>query len=176
MERISELAHTVCFFIFPVALCLCCRPQAFSSCRKKGLLFIAVLGFLMVVASHCRTQLQARASVVVAQQLWSTDLIAPWQVGSSQSKDWTRVPCIDRWILMHCTTREIQGILFLIIIYCVIILFLQHSPKASPNVTGDITIFLHFLTEKAWIPLQTALWWCGFNNHQHHHLPAFRWL
>ena len=34
-------------------------------------------------------------------------LVAPWHVGSSWTKNWTCVPCIGRWILNHCTTREV---------------------------------------------------------------------
>ena len=41
-----------------------------------------------------------------AQQLWHTGLVAPWHVGSSQTRARTRVPCIGRWILNHCATRE----------------------------------------------------------------------
>ena len=41
-----------------------------------------------------------------AQQLWLTGLVAPWHVGSSQTRAQTRVPCISRQILNHCTTRE----------------------------------------------------------------------
>ena len=33
-------------------------------------------------------------------------LVAPWHVGSSQTRARTRVPCIGRQILNHCTTRE----------------------------------------------------------------------
>ena len=33
-------------------------------------------------------------------------LVAPWHVGSSQTRAWTRVPCLGRRILNHCATRE----------------------------------------------------------------------
>ena len=49
------------------------------------------------------------ASVVVARRLSSCSaraLVSPRHVGSSQTRAWTRVPCIGRWILNHCTTRE----------------------------------------------------------------------
>ena len=42
-------------------------------------------------------------SVVVAH-----GLCCPWHVGSSQSRDWTHVPCVGRWILNHWTTREVH--------------------------------------------------------------------
>jgi len=33
-------------------------------------------------------------------------LVALWHVGSSQTRNWTRFPCIAWWILNHSTTRE----------------------------------------------------------------------
>ena len=40
------------------------------------------------------------------------DLVALQHVGSSRTRDWTCVPCIGRWILNHCTTREVPIIVF----------------------------------------------------------------
>ena len=70
--------------------------------------------------SCCGAQaLGTRASVVVArgfsscgtqaQQLWFTGLVAPRHVGSSRIRARTRVPCIGRQILNHCTTREVRA-------------------------------------------------------------------
>ena len=60
-------------------------------------------------ASHCggffccgARALGARASVVV----WHAGLVAPWHVGSSQTRARTRVSSIGTWILNHCATRE----------------------------------------------------------------------
>ena len=39
--------------------------------------------------------------------MWHTGLVAPWHVGSSQTRDGTCVPCIGRRILIHCATREV---------------------------------------------------------------------
>ena len=39
------------FYLFLAALGLRCCAQAFSSCRERGLLFIAVHGLLIAVAS-----------------------------------------------------------------------------------------------------------------------------
>ena len=41
-----------------------------------------------------------------AQSLWRMGLVAPRHVGSSWTRDQTRVPCIGRRILNHCATRE----------------------------------------------------------------------
>ena len=52
---------------------LCCRVPAFSSCGKRGLLFVAVRGLLIAVASLCcgARALGVWASVVVAHGLSS---------------------------------------------------------------------------------------------------------
>ena len=76
--------------------------RAFSSCGKRGPLFIAVRGPLTIAASRCGAQ----APDAQAQQLWLTGLAAPRHVGSSQTRARTRVPCIGRQTPNHCTTRE----------------------------------------------------------------------
>ena len=48
-----------------------------------------------------------------AQQLWRTGFVAPWHVGSSRTRARTRVPCIGRWILNHCTTKEVPSVIVL---------------------------------------------------------------
>ena len=78
--------------------------RAFSSCGERGPLFIAVRGPLTVAASRCGAQ----TPDTQGQQLWLTGLVAPWHVGSSQTRARTRVPCIGRQILNHCATREAQ--------------------------------------------------------------------
>ena len=76
--------------------------RALSSCGKWGPLFITVRGPLTIAASRCGAQ----APDAQAQQLWLTGPVAPRHVGSSQARARTRVPCIGRWILNHCATRE----------------------------------------------------------------------
>ena len=44
-----------------------------------------------------------------AQWLWPMRLAAPQHVASSRTRDQTHVPCIDRWIVIYCPTREVQG-------------------------------------------------------------------
>ena len=51
-------------------------------------------------------QLWLMGSRAQAQQLWCMGPVAPWHVGSSRTRDWTRVPRTGRWIPNHCTTRE----------------------------------------------------------------------
>ena len=51
--------------------------------------------------------LQSPGSRAQSQQLWRTGLVAPQPVGSSWTRDRTRVPCIGRRILNHCTTSKV---------------------------------------------------------------------
>ena len=71
------------------------------------LFILDALGLCCYVwASHCGGFSGCRAQV---QVLWCICLIALQHVGSSQTRGWTYVPCIARWILNHWTTREVQG-------------------------------------------------------------------
>ena len=65
-------------------------------------------------ASHYRglSCCGAQAPDAQAQHLWLTGLVASRHVGSSQTRARTRVPCIGRQILNHCTTREAPGLVF----------------------------------------------------------------
>ena len=54
----------------------------------------------------------AQAPDAQAQQLWLTGLVAPWHMGSSQTRSRTRVPCIGRQTLNHYATREAPSVLF----------------------------------------------------------------
>ena len=111
------------------ALGLRCCTRAFCSCGEWGLLFVVVRGLLIAVASliaehrlqaqglqqlwHTVQQLWLAGSRAQAWQLWHTGLVAPQHVGSSRTRARTRVPCIGRQILNHCTTREVPGPRFL---------------------------------------------------------------
>ena len=77
--------------------------RAFSSCSKRGSLFIAVRGPLTIAASPvAEHRLQMRR----LSNCGSRGLVAPRHVGSSHTRARTRVPCIGRQILNHCATRE----------------------------------------------------------------------
>ena len=67
--------------------------------------------------SSCGTrpqQLWLAGSRAQAQPLWHTGLVALQHVGSSPTRTGTRVPCIGRWILNHCATREAPMRLFML--------------------------------------------------------------
>ena len=97
--------------------------RAFSSSEEWGL-----LSSCGVQASHgggfsrCRAQalgcMGFRSSSTSAleclfKQLWCRGLVAPRHVESSRTRHQIHVPCIGRQIPVHCTTREVQSMLFL---------------------------------------------------------------
>ena len=63
--------------------------------------------------------------------MWCTGLVAPRHVGSSRTRARTRVPCIGRWILNHCSTREALCLNFLSL--CL--------PSSSDGSTSDDILF-----------------------------------
>ena len=77
-----------------------CCIQAFPSCREQGHLLFQSMGSRYVgFSSWGSWALQCGLSRHMG-------LVAPWRVGSSQTRDRTHVPCIGRQILNHGTTRE----------------------------------------------------------------------
>ena len=75
-------------------------PRGCSSLRYVG----TSLRWLLLLPSMGSWHAGSR---VQAQQLWHMGLVAPQHVGSSQTRARTHVPCIGRWILNHCATREV---------------------------------------------------------------------
>ena len=107
--------HFKCFiiYLFLAVLGLHCCWWAFSSCSEQGL-----RSSCGARASHCggfscfRAQALGPVGSVVAKHRLSScgnrSLVAPWPVGSSQTRDQTRVSCIGRPILYRSATREVQ--------------------------------------------------------------------
>ena len=59
-------------------------------------------------------QLRLTGSRARTQQLWHMGLVAPQHVESSPTRCQTRVPCIGRRIPIHCATREVLLLHFLL--------------------------------------------------------------
>ena len=55
-----------------------------------------------------RSRLSQVGSHFPPGKLWCLGSVALRHVGSSQTRDQACVPCIDRWILNHCNTREVH--------------------------------------------------------------------
>ena len=82
-----------------------CCEQTFSSCSKRGLLFIAVHGLLTAVASLAGNT-GSRHTGFSSFNAWALLLHDMWDL--SGPSVWTHVPCIARWILNRCTIRKDQ--------------------------------------------------------------------
>ena len=78
--------------------------RVFSSCSMQALLFMAVPGLLIVGASLAA---ECMLFSVLAQKLGHMGFVALQHVKSSCTRDQIHGPCIGRWILIHCTTREV---------------------------------------------------------------------
>ena len=93
-------------YMFLSVLSLHCCPQAFFSCSKERHSCCSVWWLSLLRSTGSRRSGFSGCSSE-AQQSWCTDLVALWHVGSSQPRGWIHVPCIDRQILNHWTTREV---------------------------------------------------------------------
>ena len=118
-DILHSFYHTVSSFFFHwlhwilVAPSLVVESWGYSSCG--------------VQASHCSGFSCFRAWALGcldfnscsswAQYLWRKGLVAQKHVGSSQTRDWTGVQCIARWILNCWTTRETPILKFLHVFY-----------------------------------------------------------
>ena len=90
-----------------------------------GYSLVAVGGLLTVV----RLSLQSMGSR--AQYLWCTGLVAPRQVRSSPTRDWTHLLQIGRQILNYWTTREVPGSWYLLTTF-------THFPHLHPLATTEL--------------------------------------
>ena len=107
-------------FVAACGLSLVGASGGYSSLQCPGFSLTWFL-FLRSTGSRCTgfrscgaqaQQLRLVGSRAQAQQLWRTGLIALWHVGSSRTRDQTRVPCTGRQILNHCATREALFLFF----------------------------------------------------------------
>ena len=101
-------------FVAACRLSLVAVSRVYSLLQCAGfslqwLLLLRSMGSRCAGFRSCGTQAQQlwlAGSRAQAQQLWCTGLVALRHVGSSWIRARTRVPCIGRWILNHCATRE----------------------------------------------------------------------
>ena len=106
---------TYYYYCFLAVLGLRCCMWALPSCGERG-----PLSSCDMWASHCsgfscgREQALGKAGFSSCG-IWAYCLVA---CGTSWTRDLTRVPCIGRWILNHCTDREAPACLLIILIFC----------------------------------------------------------
>ena len=104
IQILSVFFWRVINFYISTMVGLCCCTQAFSS-DESGLL-------ILLLRNKDSTH---------------TGLVAPQFVGSSWTRDRTRVPCIARHILNHWTTREVPFVHFLIKLSAFLLMSCKHS-------------------------------------------------
>ena len=95
--------------------------RAFSSCSGRAAVLAACGPLAAERGSGARRPQQWPCPGSV---LWCTGLVALQHVESSQTRDRTRVPCIGRQILIHCTMKEVllfkvRSLIWLTISSCV---------------------------------------------------------
>ena len=113
------------FFGCPGSWLLCLG--FFSSCRVETPLHCGTR------ASHCHGFSCCRAKALEHRLsgCGRTDLVAPQNMKSSWTRDRTYVPCIGRWMLIHCTTREVRlahfqiGLWYIYLFYKKMVTYLQ---------------------------------------------------
>ena len=113
----SSLLHVGFLQLQQAGATLCCGAWAshcgaFSCCRAQALgtrASVVAVGGLSSCGGWAQ-QLWLVGSRAQAQQLWRTGLVAPWHMGSSWIRAQNPRPCIGRWILNHCATREVPSI------------------------------------------------------------------
>ena len=111
---VKWISHT---YILALLGLRCCK-RVFSSCREWGLLLCYLmfslqwLLLLQSVGSRWMgfSSCSSRALEHRLSSWWWTGLVAPRHVESFWTRNWICVPCISRWILIHCTTREVPAV------------------------------------------------------------------
>ena len=100
----------ISFFFFNNCILLAVFGCAGSLLYHAGSRYVVVSrGFSMSYTSFSLQLLLFLESTdfrAQAQQLWLMGFVAPWLVGSSQTRDRTGVPCIARQTLNQWTIRE----------------------------------------------------------------------
>ena len=98
-----------CFFFFLlVALGLCCCAGAFP----RGYSLSWCPGFTMRYFPLWSTGSRHTGFSSCNMRAQQLSLTAPRHVESSRTRDLTCVSCIGRWVLIHCTSREVQSVGF----------------------------------------------------------------
>ena len=126
-------------FVAACGLSLVAVSRGYSSLQCAGF----SLRWLLLLQSTGSRLAGSRAQ---AQYLGRTSLVAPRHVGSSRTRSRTRVPCISRRILNHCTTREAHFSRFLIRLFVLLLSYRSSLYNLDINPLSDIqfaNIFSH---------------------------------
>ena len=111
---LNKFIYFIYLFLAVLGLCCCARAfslvaasEGYSSLRCAGfslrwLLLLRCMGSRCAGFSSCGS----RAVEGWLSSCGARALVALWHVGYSWTRARTCVPCIGRWILNHCATRE----------------------------------------------------------------------
>ena len=109
-SSILKFSSFLKFYLFSVVLGLHCCAPAFSGCSEQGLLFVAGFGLLIGVAALVEHRLWSmRAQQLLHWGFSSHGALAQLLRGmwNLLDRDQTSLPCVGRWILISCATREV---------------------------------------------------------------------
>ena len=140
------------YFLFLVVLGLHCCARGLSLIAEWELLCLQCAGFSL----RWLLLLLSMGSRVWAQQLWRTGLVALRHVGSSWTRDRTRIPCIGKWFLNHWTTRNVLSCFYKPVFLISYLIWLLHWPL---SLTDRLTLlnFTQLVSGGSRIPAQICL-------------------
>ena len=114
-SAVSSFLKNIIYLTVAVPGLHCCM-QAFLVAVYRLLIAVASL-----IAEHGLYSLRALVVAACGLSSWGAQAVAPQYVGSSQTRDRTRVSCIGRQILNPWTTREV--------LYCELLIQVFHVPS-----------------------------------------------
>ena len=131
-------------YLFLAVLSLRCCSGFSLVVEGAGYSLVAVCRLLIMVASVVVKHMDSRAWTLElwlpgsrAQAPWlCVGLVALWHVGSSWTRDWTRISCTGRWILYHWATREAPKLCAFMSLFGIHVFFsrwlkLEHNQRGS---------------------------------------------
>ena len=115
-----SFAYHFCWSIWFIYFCrlgafvALCRLSLVVVCWGYSLLWYLVFSLWWLLLLRSTGSRCAGLSVcsAQAQQLRHMGLVGLWPVGSSRTRNWTRVFCSSRYILIYCATREVGKVTF----------------------------------------------------------------
>ena len=159
LRLLSRLGSMFLFyFLFLVVLGLHCCARGLSLIAEWELLYLQCAGFSL----RWLLLLLSMGSRAWAQQSWRTGLVALRHVGSSRTRDRTRIPCIGKWFLNHWTTRNVLSCFYKPVFLISYLIWLLHWPL---SLTDRLTLlkFTQLVSGGSRIPAQICL--SGYSNH-----------
>ena len=93
-------------------------------------------------AAHGIDSVSVRLQGAWAPVIRRTGFVALLHVGSSQTRERTRVPCTGRWIPIHCNTREVHYLLVSKSLDLWVFIWGELTPSGASTMARDTLIFI----------------------------------